>query len=224
MGSEAGLPDETPIHTVDIGTFWIDSTEVTAAQYAVCVNGGGCTTPAQRPGCTFGLNERADHPINCVDYAQADAFCGWAGKRLPTEAEWEKAARGPNDERRFPWGNEDPNLYLITFPEARLLNYNNFTGQTATVGQHPQGISPYGVHNMAGNVLEWVADWYAPDYYAASPTSDPPGPASGEQRVARGGYFLAPRDAVTVTVRIRTQPNTRDPSLGFRCGRSQPPP
>ena len=224
MGSEAGLPDETPIHTVDISTFWIDSTEVTAAQYAVCVNGGGCSTPAQRPGCTFGLNERADHPINCVDYAQAVAFCGWAAKRLPTEAEWEKAARGPNDERRFSWGNEDPTFYLITFPEARLLNYNNFTGQTATVGQHPQGISPYGVHNMAGNVLEWVVDWYAPDYYAASPASDPPGPASGEQRVARGGYFLAPRDAVTVTVRIRTQPSTRDPSLGFRCARNQPPP
>ncbi len=224
MGSESGLAGETPVHTVDISTFWIDSTEVTAVQYAVCVNGGGCTTPAQRPGCTFGLDERADHPINCVDFAQAETFCGWAGKRLPTEAEWEKAARGPHDERRFPWGNEDPNLYLITSPEARLLNYNNVTGETAAVGQHPDGVSPYGVHNMAGNVMEWVADWYAPDYYAVSPTSDPPGPASGQQRVARGGHFLAFREVVTVTVRNRTQPATSDPVIGFRCGRTEPPP
>jgi len=113
MGSEVGLAGETPVHTVDVSTFWIDSTEVTAAQYALCFNDGGCTMPAERSGCTFGLEERADHPINCVDYAQASAFCSWAGKRLPSEAEWEKAARGPNDERRFPWGDEDPSLFLV---------------------------------------------------------------------------------------------------------------
>ena len=224
MGSDAGLAGEAPVHTVDISTFWMDSTEVAAAQYSVCVNDGGCTTPAQRPGCNFGLEERASHPINCVDYAQAAAFCGWAGKRLPTEAEWEKAARGPNDERRFPWGDDDPNLYLISFPEARLLNYSNIVGETLPVGQHPDGASPYGVHNMAGNVMEWVADWYDPDYYATSPGRDPSGPLSGEQRVARGGHFLATREVVTVTVRNRTQPTTRDPILGFRCARTLPPP
>ena len=224
MGSEAGLAGESPVHSVAISTFWIDSTEVTSAQYAVCVNDGGCTTPAQRPGCTFGLDERADHPINCVDFSQAAAFCGWADKRLPTEAEWEKTARGPNDERRFPWGDEDPNLYLISFPEARLLNYNNNVGETVAVGQHPDGVSPYGAHNMAGNVMEWVADWYDPGYYASSPSSNPPGPTDGEQRVARGGNFLAFRQIVTVSVRIATQPATRDPILGFRCARNLPPP
>jgi formylglycine-generating enzyme required for sulfatase activity len=224
MGSEGGLAGETPVHTVDLSTFWIDSTEVSAAQYAVCVNDGGCTAPAQRPGCNFGLEERAVHPINCVDYDQATAFCSWAGKRLPSEAEWEKASRGPNDERRFPWGNKDPNLFLISLPEARLLNYNVQIGETAAIGQHADGVSPYGVHNMAGNVIEWVADWYDPAYYADSPSKDPPGPGNGNLRVGRGGYFNAPREAVTVTVRNALQPATRDPSVGFRCGRTLPPP
>ncbi|MBQ37761.1 MAG: hypothetical protein CME04_15350 [Gemmatimonadaceae bacterium] len=112
----------------------------------------------------------------------------------------------------------------LSFPEARLLNYSNFSGETAPVGQHPDGVSPYGVHNMAGNVMEWVADWYDPDYYSATPDSDPPGPESGEQRVARGGHYLATREVVTVSVRNRTQPDTRDPILGFRCGRTQTPP
>lgn len=223
MGSEAGLAGETPVHTVELSTFWIDSTEVTTAQYATCVSENGCSRPTQRPGCNFGLDERADHPINCVDYTQAASFCGWAGKRLPTEAEWEMAARGPNDERRFPWGDEDPNLFLISFPEARLLNFANFTGSTAPIGQHPDGISPYGVHNMAGNVMEWVADWYDPNYYASSPAMDPTGPETGEQRVARGGHFLASREVVTVSVRNRTQPDTQDPILGFRCARAEPP-
>jgi formylglycine-generating enzyme required for sulfatase activity len=224
MGSEAGLAGETPVHTVDVSTFWIDSTEVAAAQYSLCVNDAGCTTPTQRTGCTFGLNERANHPINCVDFDQAAAFCAWADKRLPTEAEWEKAARGPNDERRFPWGDDDPNFYLISFPEARLLNYNNITGETHPVGQHPDGVSPFGVHNMAGNVMEWVTDWYDPVYYDSSPSKDPSGPSSGEQRVARGGHFLGSREVVTVSVRNRTQPSTRDPILGFRCASTLPPP
>lgn len=224
MGSEAGLAGETPVHTVDLSTYWIDSTEVTSAQYGSCVSEGACGTPAERPGCTFGLDERSEHPINCVDYAQATQFCEWAGKRLPTEAEWEKAARGPNDARRFPWGDEDPDLYLLSFPEAQLLNYNDRLSGTAPVGQHPDGVSPFGVHNLAGNVMEWVADWYDPGYYAVSPATDPTGPADGEQRVARGGHFLAFREVVTVTVRNSTQPSTRDPILGFRCARTLPPP
>ena len=224
MGTEAGFGDETPVHTVEISTFWIDSVEVTAAQYALCLGDGDCSSPSQSPGCNHGLAERSDHPINCVDAAQAASFCGWAGKRLPTEAEWEKAARGPNDERRFPWGDEDPNLYLLSNPELRLLNYNNLLESTARVGQHPDGVSPYGIHNLAGNVMEWVLDFYDPDFYTSSPNRDPQGPASGQQRVARGGHYLAPREAVTVSVRVSNQPNTRSQLLGFRCARSSPPP
>ena len=121
-----------------------------------------------------------------------------------------ESGEGENNERRFSWGDEDPNLYALTFPEARLLNYNNITSETAAVGQHADGVGPYGVHNLAGNVMEWVADWYDPSHYTDSPGTDPTGPATGEQRVARGGHFLVSREVVTVTVRNRTQIETRD--------------
>jgi formylglycine-generating enzyme required for sulfatase activity len=224
MGSEAGLAGESPVHTVIVSTFWVDSVEVTAGQYTLCVNDGDCTSPGQQPGCNFGLQERSDHPINCVDYAQAASFCGWAGKRLPTEAEWEKTARGPNDARRYPWGDDDPNLLLISNPSLQLINFNNLFQTTVSVGQHPDGRSPYGVHNLGGNVMEWVADFYDPDYYASSPTTDPLGPASGEQRVARGGHFLATPQAATATVRNRTATGTQAPVLGFRCASTEAPP
>ncbi len=224
MGSEAGLAGESPVHVVNVSTFWIDSVEVTAAEYAVCVREGACDTPGEQPDCNFGLTERDDHPINCVDFAGATAFCGWAGKRLPTEAEWEKTARGPNDQRRFPWGDEDPTLLAMQDPDLRLLNYNNLLGATASVGTFGDGKSPFGVHDLAGNVMEWVSDRYNPDYYAVSPLSDPQGPSSGEQRVARGGHYLAIRDAATVSVRNRVQPDGRVPVLGFRCARTDTPP
>ncbi|MEE2657200.1 MAG: SUMF1/EgtB/PvdO family nonheme iron enzyme [Candidatus Latescibacterota bacterium] len=224
MGSASGQSDEAPLHTVRVAAFWVDSVEVTAAEYSLCVRDGDCATPGEQPDCNFGLDERADHPINCVDWAQAEAFCNWADKRLPTEAEWEKVARGPNDERRYPWGDEDPNLLLITFPTLQLLNYNALSRSTSKVGQHPDGISSYGVHNLGGNVMEWVEDWYGRDYYQTSPTRDPSGPATGEQRVARGGHYLAPREAVTVSIRVRNQPGTRDPTVGFRCARTEAPP
>ncbi len=224
MGSEGGLAGESPVHVANLSTFWIDSVEVTAAKYAVCVRENACITPGEQPGCNFGLTERDDHPINCVDYQGASDFCGWAGKRLPTEAEWEKVARGPNDQRRFPWGDEDPTLLVLQNPDLLLINYNNQYGSTTVVGAFPDGVSPYGVHNLAGNVMEWVNDWYNPEYYSVSPLADPQGPGSGQQRVARGGHYLAIRDAATVTVRNRVQPESREPVLGFRCARSDAPP
>lgn len=224
MGSATGLAGESPVHVVNLSTFWIDAVEVTAAEYALCVRDGLCTTPGEQPGCNFGLAERADHPINCVDYEGAAAFCNWAGKRLPTEAEWEKSARGPNDQRRFPWGDDDPTFLLLVDETLRLLNYNNLVGTTTAVGEYADGASPYGVDDLAGNVMEWVADWYNPDYYDLTPLMDPQGPSSGDQRVARGGHYLAIRDAATVSVRNRVQPASRDPVLGFRCARSDAPP
>ncbi|MBT6629735.1 MAG: SUMF1/EgtB/PvdO family nonheme iron enzyme [Gemmatimonadetes bacterium] len=223
MGSETGLAGESPLHVVNLSTFWIDSVEVTGAEYAVCVRENACATPGEQPDCNFGLTERDDHPINCVDYDGASDFCGWAGKRLPTEAEWEKTARGPNDERRSPWGDEDPTFLVLQDPSLRLLNYNNLLGSTAAVGEFPDGASPYAVHDLAGNVMEWVSDWYNPEYYGVSPLLDPQGPSSGQQRVARGGHYLAIRDVATVSVRNRVQPDSREPVLGFRCARSDTP-
>ncbi|MBT6143916.1 MAG: SUMF1/EgtB/PvdO family nonheme iron enzyme [Gemmatimonadetes bacterium] len=224
MGSETGPAGESPVHVADLSTFWIDSVEVTAAEYNLCVRDGDCAIPGEQSGCNYGLPGRADHPINCVDHAGAADFCEWASKRLPTEAEWEKSARGPNDQRRFPWGDADPTLLQLQDPTLRLLNYNNRVGSTTAVGQYPDGISPYGVHGLAGNVFEWVSDWYNSDYYSLSPLMDPQGPSSGEWRTARGGHFRALRDASTVSVRNRVKPESRDPILGFRCARSDAPP
>ncbi|MFH1571255.1 MAG: SUMF1/EgtB/PvdO family nonheme iron enzyme [Gemmatimonadota bacterium] len=226
MGTaQTGFTDDKPEHEVDLSTFWMDSVEVSVAQYQICVNEGACAPAGQAPGCNAAqAASRGSHPINCVTWAQAGAFCGWASKRLPTEAEWEKAARGVNDHRRFPWGDGDPTLLVLADPTLRLVNYNNLYGDTQPVGAFPDGASPYGVQDLAGNVMEWTSDYYDALYYAASPRRDPQGPASGEQRVGRGGHYLAPADASTTTVRNRVQPGSREPALGFRCARTTSPP
>lgn len=223
--AQSGFADDKPEHEVDLSTFWIDSVEVTVSQYQICVNEGICAPAGQGPDCNAAqAGDRGNHPVNCVTWEQANAFCTWANKRLPTEAEWEKAARGVNDHRRFPWGDGDPALLVLANPDLLLVNYNNLYGSTVPVGTHPDGVSPFGAHNMAGNVLEWTADYYDGFYYTVSPRRNPLGPDSGEQRVARGGHYLAPADAATTTVRNRVQPGSADPALGFRCGRTTPPP
>ena len=226
MGTaQSGFTDDKPEHEVELSTFWIDSVEVTVSQYQICVAEGLCAPAGQGPGCNAAqADSRGDHPVNCVTWEQANIFCTWASKRLPTEAEWEKAARGVNDSRRFPWGEDDPTLMVLANPELRIANYGNLFGGTLAVGDHPDGVSPYGVHNMAGNVMEWTADYYGALYYAESASRDPQGPPSGDQRVARGGHYLAPVDAATTTVRNRIQPASAEPALGFRCGRTTSPP
>ena len=210
---------ERPPHVVDLSTFWIDSFEVTADQYRRCVDAGDCAKPASEPKCNEGKPDRTQHPVNCVNWEQASSYCHWAGKRLPTEAEWEKAARG-DDGRLFPWG-DTPGPFSI----PRRLNWNNEVGSTTPVGSYPSGVSFYGIYDMAGNVNEWTADLYGVDYYQNSPLKDPQGPSEGQLRVARGGGWEIGQQAKAfyVTVRDAQNPTTRHHTIGFRCARTESP-
>ncbi|MEM7132454.1 MAG: SUMF1/EgtB/PvdO family nonheme iron enzyme [Chloroflexota bacterium] len=168
--------DASPVLPVFVDGFWIMETEVTNAQYTRCIDAGACTELVNNDGWDDPL--LAQHPVVQVSWEQAQIYAEWVGGRLPTEAEWEKAARG-SDERTFPWGEETPN------PE-RL---NMRSGKTVPVGSFPDSASPFGILDMAGNVSEWVADWFDPTYYASAPDSNPKGPESGQLKVIRGGAF-----------------------------------
>jgi len=214
--------NERPAHIVYLDAFYIDRYSVTASEYAAFLNalgghkwrcGADCvyTVDGERP---FGLEiKHVDGhyapgagyeamPMTIVTWAGARDYCAWVGKRLPTEAEWEKAARG-TDGRLYPWGNEwDP---------ARPASGRRAIGDgAAPVGTHPGDVSPYGVYDMLGNVPEWVADWYDPEYYRRSPYANPQGPDKGAGRVARG--YFGPRARLGITVRSAGGGIT-----GFRC-------
>jgi len=197
-----------PVHQVTLSAYRIQKYEVTAGEYGACVSVGDCTAADTTGGtCTYNATGKEDHPINCVDWHQAKAYCQWLGGDLPTEAQWEYAARG-GDGRIYPWGNESPG-------EIRL-NYNNNIGKTTPVGSYPAGVSPFGLHDMAGNVMEWVADWY--DSYPSTAQVDPTGPGTGTDRVLRGGNFLDGGGQVHAAIRYYVNPNLRyNGSFGFRC-------
>jgi formylglycine-generating enzyme required for sulfatase activity len=210
MGSDQGAADERPVHPVTLNAFFIDQYEVTNARYQKCVDAGQCTPPTIRGSFTrasyFGNPDFADYPVIKVTWRQAAAFCEWEGKRLPTEAEWEFAATG-GDGRRYPWGDEfDPN---------RLPAGEN---DTVEVGTYPDNASPFGVFDLAGNVVEWVADRYGATYYGVSPTDNPLGPETGSQQVMRGGSFGNPDGRFyTTTRRYHQGPGFHDVDIGFRC-------
>jgi formylglycine-generating enzyme required for sulfatase activity len=213
--------NESPIHTVHLNAYRIDKYEVTNARYKACVDAGVCIAPGGTDSWThdfyFGNAEFADYPVISVAWSQAAAFCAWEGKRLPTEAEWEMAARGSSN-RVYAWGNQAPdcsrgNFYLLG-PYKDCGDHD-----TAWVGSYPAGASPYGMMDMPGNVEEWVNDGYDPDYYKHSPSNNPPGAASGFWRVARGGSFLDSAENSRATHREFHDANWSYPTLGFRCAR-----
>ena len=214
MGSSL-TADQKPAHKVYLDPYWIDRTEVTNAMYAQCVQDGVCQPPVMTSSSThktyYGDPQYANYPVIYVSWMAAQAYCNWSGVRLPTEAEWEKAARG-TDVKPYPWG--------YSLPGKDLLNFNNTVGDTTAVGSYPHGASPYGVLDMAGNVFEWTADWYSDTYYASSPASNPQGPSSGIYRVRRGGGWDSQDYVVNLSMRIDSIPGVALNDLGFRCAYS----
>ncbi len=212
MGSLPNDPnseeDEKPRHTVYLEAFWIDQTEVTNRMYSMCIAAGACTKPVSTES---DLVEKPDHPVRGVTWFQAQKYCQWSDRRLPTEAEWEKAARGP-DGRLFPWGDQKPN--------ADLVNFDFVMNDILDVGKFPKGASAYQAYDMAGNVWEWVADWYAENYYSEAPYRNPIGPGSGNRRVIRGGAWNTAEQAIRSANRFWAFPG-RDDFTGFRCADSE---
>jgi formylglycine-generating enzyme required for sulfatase activity len=220
---------EKPDHNVTIKGFWMDKLEVTNGMYARCVQAGACDPPqnfkSQTRASYFNNSEFNDFPVVYVTWLQADTYCKWAGRRLPTEAEWERAARG-DDFRTYPWGDARP--------DSSHGNFNYFVGDTTRVGSFPAGASPFGILDMAGNVTEWMADFYDADYYSKGVTVNPPGPGARSNyfvRVIRGGNFQDVFKDIRLAKRSSlrgSNPDARDifsadylgefsPKIGFRC-------
>jgi formylglycine-generating enzyme required for sulfatase activity len=215
MGSEPEDPcahlDEQPKHEVFLDHYWVDQSEVTNHQYRICVESGYCPEP---PACgveefTYQDPEKEGYPVTCLVWEEAGLYCEWIGGRLPTEAQWEKAARG-TDYLKYPWGNE--------FDQTKCNSQESTLDGPLPVGSYsPEGDSPYGLQDMAGNVWEWTRDWYDIEYYSSAPSDNPGGPKGGERRSLRGGSWYANDCSVRTSYRYYDVPHGRSPGVGFRC-------
>lgn len=226
MGSDASNFDyEKPTHQINLDAYYVDKYEVTNSLYKACVDDGACDQPVN-PG-VYSDPQFAQYPVTFVKWQMAVDLCEWRGARLPTEAEWEKAARG-TDERSYPWGNEfddgnanfcDGKCILAVSDKKTDDGYE----EAAPIGSYPGGISQFGVYDMAGNVWEWVADWFDEGYYASSPESNPLGPEKGELRVIRGGSWHDPQSLLRTYTRGASHPIFNLKELGIRCARDVSP-
>ena len=206
-----GDDEESPRREIFVSTFYLDRYEVTTSRYARFLDATGSVRPPDEWE-EVDLSRQGDLPVIGVDWHDAQAYCKWAGKRLPTEAEWEKAARGA-DERKYPWGNASPTLDQANFQNAAPDVY---AGGLAPVGAHAPGRSPFGIYDLAGNAAEWVSDWYA-EGFAHNDVRDPKGPDSGTGRVIRGGGRFDPPARISATKRFFANPDNRADDVGFRC-------
>ncbi|HEY2981810.1 MAG TPA: SUMF1/EgtB/PvdO family nonheme iron enzyme [Anaerolineales bacterium] len=220
--------NEKPVHQVTMRGFWLDKVEVTNGMYSLCVTAGGCRLPLEFKSTSrtiyYSNPDFTEYPVIYVTWYEADTYCHWAGRRLPSEAEWERAARG-DDTRIYPWGD------LV--PDASHANFNSFFGDTTRVGDIPGSASQFGVLDMAGNVAEWTNDFYDADYYGSGVNFNPPGPSarsSSFERVVRGGTFQDADSDIRVSKRssvVGSDPTalvdsaqwlgTYSPKIGFRC-------
>jgi len=216
MGSDEGDDDEQPVHRVVLDSFYLDTFEVTNGRFAKFV-----AAIQSEPPWGFADQETpvvdAERPVRWVNWLEATGYCLWAGKRLPTEAEWEKAARGPEG-RVYPWGNDPPTTAHAVFG----LKEGDET--VAPIGDHYLGRSPYGVQDLAGNLYEWVTDWYDDAFYASPPTRNPRGPVAGTTKVQRGGSYINSPYRLRGAFRTKSDPTEHDPHVGFRCAQDAPSP
>lgn len=207
------LGPEDPAHEVILNAYYIDLYEVANADYKEYLEVTGVKKlPRYWDDPNF---NQSNQPVVGVTWKEAQAFCRWKNKRLPTEAEWEKASRGKRP-IKYPWGDEAPH--------KTKLNFNNAIGRTTPVGTYPAGKSDYGVFDLSGNVAEWVQDWHFPEYYLFSPKENPPGPDKGHYKIIRGGNWKNNAEDVRLTYRNATVPKARSKTVGFRCAADTPSP
>ena len=234
-----GCMDGYPLRQRWLDSFAIDLVEVTVDEYESCVQAGACPEPLVEPSTGTGpvqcegelstwartCDSSRSLPVNCVSWFDAQAYCLWRGKRLCSEAEWEKAARGPADSRVFPWTDDSVSSDFFWGKEAEICDYalvmllwgEPCESDLMAVGSRPEGASQYGVLDMTGSVAEWVEDWYEPSYYYYSPASNPSGPASGDHRGVRGGAFTSVPGEAHTAWRGNLPPATRYSDVGIRC-------